>query len=62
MVEAQQTDAIERFSGRLEAHFRDIHRRVMADAPICSSALDVACVGFRGWEEKFSASSSRPGS
>ena len=53
MVEALQREEIERFSARLETHFRDIHRRVMADAPICNPALDVACVGFSAWGDKY---------
>jgi [NiFe] hydrogenase assembly HybE family chaperone len=52
MDEAPQPEEIERFSARLEAHFRDINRRVMADAPICNPALDVACVGFSVWGDQ----------
>ena len=29
-------------SARLEAHFAEVHRRAMADAPICNEALAVA--------------------
>ncbi len=52
MDEAQRPEEIERFSARLEAHFRDIYRRVMADAPICNPALDVACVGLSAWGDQ----------
>jgi [NiFe] hydrogenase assembly HybE family chaperone len=38
------------FSARLEAHFCEVHRRAMADAPICNAALAVASVGFQPWE------------
>ncbi|WP_294540468.1 [NiFe]-hydrogenase assembly chaperone HybE [uncultured Rhodoblastus sp.] len=37
------------FSARLEAYFDEVHRRAMADAPICNKALAVAGVGFRPW-------------
>ncbi len=37
------------FAARLEAHFRDVHVRAMADVPICNPALAVACVGFHAW-------------
>ena len=36
-------------SARLEAHFAEVHRRAMADVPICNEALAVASVGFRPW-------------
>jgi [NiFe] hydrogenase assembly HybE family chaperone len=36
-------------SVRLEAHFREVYLRAMADVPICNAALSVACVGFRPW-------------
>jgi [NiFe] hydrogenase assembly HybE family chaperone len=52
MDKAPQREEIADFAARLEAYFRDIHRRVMADAPISSAALDVACVGFRAWDYK----------
>jgi [NiFe] hydrogenase assembly HybE family chaperone len=52
MDEAPRPEEIAHFAARLEEHFREIHRRVMADTPICSAALDVACVGFRAWDYK----------
>jgi [NiFe] hydrogenase assembly HybE family chaperone len=52
MDETPRPEEIERFSARLEAHFRDIYRHVMADAPICNPALDVACVGFSAWGDQ----------
>jgi len=52
MDEAPRREEIESFSARLEAYFRDIHRRVMVDAPICNPALDVACVGFSAWGDQ----------
>jgi [NiFe] hydrogenase assembly HybE family chaperone len=53
MDEAPRPEEIARFSAHLEAHFRDIYRRVMVDAPICVAALDVACVGFSAWGDKY---------
>jgi [NiFe] hydrogenase assembly HybE family chaperone len=53
MDETLQPEEVERFSMRLEAHFRDIHRRVMIDAPICNPELDVASVGFSAWGDKY---------
>jgi [NiFe] hydrogenase assembly HybE family chaperone len=52
MDEAPRREEIESFSARLEAYFRDIHRRVMVDAPICNPALDAACVGFSAWGDQ----------
>jgi len=52
MDEAPRPEEIADFAARLEDHFRDIHRRVMADAPICNPALDVACVGFCAWGDQ----------
>jgi [NiFe] hydrogenase assembly HybE family chaperone len=40
------------FAARLEAHFGEVYRRAMADAPICNKALAVASVGFRPWRDK----------
>lgn len=36
-------------SARLQAHFAEVHRRSMADVPICNEALAVASIGFRLW-------------
>lgn len=36
-------------SARLEAHFGEVHRRSMADVPICNESLAVASIGFRPW-------------
>ncbi len=43
------SDEVAEFSARLEAQFREVHARAMADLPICNPALSVACVGFRRW-------------
>jgi len=52
MDEAPRPEEITNFAARLEEHFRDIHRRVIADAPIRGAALDLACVGFCAWDYK----------
>ncbi len=47
--EVAPREEVSDLAARLEAHFRDVNMRAMADVPICNPALDVACVGFREW-------------